>query len=535
MSKELDPSGLYDGKAKVEESIKASLSIKDSPIKQKEQVDLLSTKDLTSKSSGSKKANQAKKKPSVKKSKDAKDKLNDVTYLSKRTMLRNQAKKAGKGKTASALSGGEGENGEDNEQTQLVQKSQSTAEKIKSASKNARQARRFMQSKKNFGSGTGVNSRAEMILGKRATESTRDVGKVVKNTKYIGKGTKDLSVSGLKASARTFAKEFFNLKSLALKGLGAIGGTVGAVILIVVVFMMLIFFGVDISQSSSGDTTSGGLSGNAALIYKEIKKQDPKATNEGIAAVLGNFQQESGLDPNAVNEIGASGIGQWLGGRAAELHAYADKKGQAWNSIPLQIDYMFHDDGSNSTIAKQCVEEKDVTQATSDFYYQWERPGSDTTLAKRIDYAKLFLSQMNSGNTGAGKIPPMGMPGNPYPEYNYYNPDGSGNASGSCTSFVWAYFKQNLNVTIPTYAGNAGAWVVYGNSTCKVNVLAVFPPGVQGAGDMGHVAVVTKVNSDGTFDVVEGGWEGCTPPSAGWGHTRSGLSTSGVTFVDPRK
>lgn len=96
--------------------------------------------------------------------------------------------------------------------------------------------------------------------------------------------------------------------------------------------------------------------------------------------------------------------------------------------------------------------------------------------------------------------------------------------AGQCTAFVWEYFGGN----IPTYVGNAGNWVVYANAGGPAaGEIAVFPPGNQGAGGVGHVAVITGVNSDGTFNVIEGNFNG------GWGTTRNNVSTAGVSFIRP--
>lgn len=306
-----------------------------------------------------------------------------------------------------------------------------------------------------------------------------------------------------------------------------IGGGIAFFVLLVVLFTFLI--GGATADSSTGD--EGSLSGVASQIYKAIKKEEKEATNEGIASILGNFKQESELNPSSINSIGAQGLGQWYAERASALQAYAKEKGKPWDNVELQIDFMFNRD-SGKEIARKIAKSKNVTDGTSEFFHEWERAGDDT-LPKRITYAKEFLKQMSSSGGSTGKVPPQGLPDNPYPQFNYINPDGTGNASGSCTSFVWAYFKVNLNFTIPTYAGNAGAWVAYANSSLAKNTIAVFPPFVGGAGELGHVAVVTKVNSDGTFDVIEGGWNGNDPK--GWGHVRTGISAKSVSFINPKK
>lgn len=92
---------------------------------------------------------------------------------------------------------------------------------------------------------------------------------------------------------------------------------------------------------------------------------------------------------------------------------------------------------------------------------------------------------------------------------------------GQCTAFVWDYFGGK----IPTYMGNAGDWVAYANSGPAAGTIAVFPPGNQGAGGVGHVAVVLSV-SGSKMTVIEGNFNG------GWGTTRE-CSTAGVSFIRP--
>lgn len=93
--------------------------------------------------------------------------------------------------------------------------------------------------------------------------------------------------------------------------------------------------------------------------------------------------------------------------------------------------------------------------------------------------------------------------------------------AGQCTAYVWEYF----NGDIPLYTGNAKEWARYANSKPAVGTIAVFPPGNQGAGDLGHVAVVISV-SGSKMRVSEGNYNG------GWGTERD-CSTAGVKFIRP--
>ena len=119
----------------------------------------------------------------------------------------------------------------------------------------------------------------------------------------------------------------------------------------------------------------------------------------------------------------------------------------------------------------------------------------------------------NDGDTIDKPHPPIPTP----PPTNTTNPY----PAGQCTAYVWEYFGGKM----PTYEGNAGDWWVYANSGPAVGTIAVFPPGNQGAGDVGHVAVVIAV-SGSTMRVKEGNFNG------GWGTERE-CSTEGVSFIRP--
>ncbi|KXT59651.1 CHAP domain-containing protein [Lactococcus sp. DD01] len=121
----------------------------------------------------------------------------------------------------------------------------------------------------------------------------------------------------------------------------------------------------------------------------------------------------------------------------------------------------------------------------------------------------------NTGGNG-NSSKPTPTP-DPDPEHSGTNPY----PAGQCTAFVWDYFGGNM----PTYMGNAGDWVAYANSGPAAGTIAVFPPGNQGAGGVGHVAVVLSV-SGSKMTVIEGNFNG------GWGTTRE-CSTAGVSFIRP--
>ncbi len=59
-----------------------------------------------------------------------------------------------------------------------------------------------------------------------------------------------------------------------------------------------------------------------------------------VAGILGNMEQESSFNTAAVNEIGASGICQWMNERYDGLVRYAASKGKDWTDLEIQLKYL---------------------------------------------------------------------------------------------------------------------------------------------------------------------------------------------------
>lgn len=153
--------------------------------------------------------------------------------------------------------------------------------------------------------------------------------------------------------------------------------------------------------ASGGSLGNLNMTGNdkqrAKAMIKAMKKMDPKATNEGIAAILGNWTFESGhsyLKPDSVNSgSGAKGLGQWLGNRAAGLDAYAKKKGKSWKDPAVQLEFAYKCEGSDSEIFKKILRSKGSAYDLGySFSQKWERGGYDEGHAKsaRAFYNEFF-------------------------------------------------------------------------------------------------------------------------------------------------
>jgi len=165
-----------------------------------------------------------------------------------------------------------------------------------------------------------------------------------------------------------------------------------------------------------GDTSTK--EGRIKIIYNYIKNNVPGATKNGIAAILGCWDIESGIEPKRAEgdyydpPIGTSsnknsplydddswlnmtgpqiyngnypailkrglGLGQWTdvsgSPRNSELRKYAKSKGKKWYDLTLQLDFLLNGDNSYAiSIVHNIVTSSDsVNNLTSQFLSQWE-------------------------------------------------------------------------------------------------------------------------------------------------------------------
>lgn len=133
----------------------------------------------------------------------------------------------------------------------------------------------------------------------------------------------------------------------------------------------------NLQDSISDISMSGDVAQRARVLAKAIKRMYPSATNAGIAAVLGNWSFESGLNPNAINPGGgASGLGQWLGGRKTNLINYASSKGKSWKTAGAQLAFALNGEGSDSALLKSVLRgDGSVASLATRFSEGWERGG----------------------------------------------------------------------------------------------------------------------------------------------------------------
>lgn len=156
----------------------------------------------------------------------------------------------------------------------------------------------------------------------------------------------------------------------------------------------------------SNFSIGGDIATRANQLAKALKQLDPKATKNGITAIVGNWLMESGLNSSAVNASGgASGLGQWLGGRLGNLKQFAKKRGKSWTDVSTQLLFALKHDGSDSATFRRILRGKGSVEAlATQFSNQWERGGYT---AQHVSKAK-EVAGMLKFRTG-GK-PPLNTP-----------------------------------------------------------------------------------------------------------------------------
>lgn len=183
----------------------------------------------------------------------------------------------------------------------------------------------------------------------------------------------------------------------------------------------------DLLDSEDGAFAKGSLSGSQAQrarqLAKIMKHVYPAATEAGIAAIIGNWVFESGLNSAAVNPSGgASGLGQWLGGRKANLIAYARKHGSSWTNAGAQVSFALNGEGSDSAIFRRILGgHGSVASLANAFSSQWERGGYNAQhvngalqVAKALGYANGGLvTKEQLAHVAEGNNPEMIIPLSP--------------------------------------------------------------------------------------------------------------------------
>lgn len=164
-----------------------------------------------------------------------------------------------------------------------------------------------------------------------------------------------------------------------------------------------------------GGGTEGGDSGGSASdvggegaekMYKFLKGKD--LSDNQVGAIMGNLQQESELDPTAVNpSSGAFGIAQWLGARKTGLDKFAKSEGKKNTDLDVQLDYLWKemqsDYESNNLKNAGWSKGASLEKNTEAFATGFERMGAnEAMMSKRVSNAKGFKEKYGGGGSGGG-------------------------------------------------------------------------------------------------------------------------------------
>lgn len=181
---------------------------------------------------------------------------------------------------------------------------------------------------------------------------------------------------------------------------------------------------VNASSKGGGGQVSAGTEQNAQKVYSVLKTWG--MPNENIAGILGNWSQESGIDPTSVEGIydepytigprkqaawdgnftqipgqehGGIGLGQWSNGRTPMLLDYAKSKGLDWYTIEAQLAFMAQGDNPSDVAAFKAMiktSQGSPGRAAVYFHSNWERSADNAQgLAEREADADMWFGKMS--------------------------------------------------------------------------------------------------------------------------------------------
>lgn len=179
---------------------------------------------------------------------------------------------------------------------------------------------------------------------------------------------------------------------------------------------------VNASAGGSDTPVSKNTEKNAQAVFSVLSGMGmPK---ENIAGILGNWSQESGVDPTSVEGIydepyqigpkkqaawdgnftqipgqshGGIGLGQWSNGRTVQLLDYADAKGGDWYSIKTQLAFMVDKD-SGASVVKDMIKNSQGSpgEAAVYFHNKWERSADGASgISHRKSEAEMWYGKMS--------------------------------------------------------------------------------------------------------------------------------------------
>lgn len=159
-------------------------------------------------------------------------------------------------------------------------------------------------------------------------------------------------------------------------------------------------------QNSNFQQGNGVLTGNTneEKIWGFLKAKG--LTDEQVAGIMGNLQQESGFDPTIIeggghadSATGASftqgyGIAQWTFERKDDLENFAKSLGKSSGDLGVQLEFLWHELNNSESEALQALKgATDVATATDLFHRKFER-SADAVSDTRIGYGQDIYNKL---------------------------------------------------------------------------------------------------------------------------------------------
>ncbi|PUB32479.1 hypothetical protein C8K30_1011005 [Promicromonospora sp. AC04] len=176
--------------------------------------------------------------------------------------------------------------------------------------------------------------------------------------------------------------------------------------------------------AGSGAAVSATTEANAKAVYSVLSSWG--MPEENIAGVLGNWSQESGIDPTSVEAVfdepyrigprkqaawdtdfthiagqahGGIGLGQWSNGRTLMLLDYAQSKGLDWYTVQAQLAFMVEGDNPGDVAVFRdmiTTSQGSPSAAAVHFHDRWERSADNAAMvAERSADAEMWFGKMS--------------------------------------------------------------------------------------------------------------------------------------------
>lgn len=164
--------------------------------------------------------------------------------------------------------------------------------------------------------------------------------------------------------------------------------------------------GLSTSCCASGDTSLQGNDNQEKAFNYYVEKG---LSANAAAAFVGNFIQESNVNPKSTNSIGAHGIAQWLGGRRDNLTRFATKYKVDEDALSTQLDFSWKEvndktgvwNSVGKLLEKLHNPSSSLVELTTVIFDYYESPGDDT-LPTRIKNARDVLASFGASTITAG-------------------------------------------------------------------------------------------------------------------------------------